>query len=295
MRQQKPVFNEAFHNFADTLLAKFQNNENPTLRLSREQLIGVARDFGFYPLNSVLTRSLREIMGEKGYKIQIGAQWVFISRKAVTNVDPEQWPALIENICKCLDKRWMESGEKHIRLTPAQFRNVATIWPDDNPQFNERCVEAMANIGYTLTFRVNYIDVRPKGTESKPGKKPRDLHKQEPARIRVMNGRQFLPIALKGRRVGWRQGFSHALLINAQLPMGQQAALTNSVLMVPDAVVDCNGAVLTNVALFNGDVLLVNEAALLQVKGGSLLDAQTGHQHALAIHAIPLQKDSSNA
>lgn len=294
MRHKKLVFNEAFHNFADTLLAKFQNTDNPKVRLMRQQLTTTASDFGFSPMTPVLLQSLRDIMNEKGYKIQIGAQAVFISRKIVTNVDREQWPALIQNICKVLDKRFMESGEKHIRLTPFQFRNIATIWPDDNPDFNRMCVEAMAENGYTLTFRVNYIDLRPKGTESKPGKKPSEHTVDQVPRIRVMNARQFLPIALAGRRVGWRQGYSHALLINAQHPMGGDSALTAAVVMVPDAVVDCNEAALTNFGLFNGDVVLVNEAGLRQIRGATLLDAGSGRHHKISVHAIPLQKDSSH-
>lgn len=295
MRKNKPVFNEAFHNFADTLLVKFQNNENPKTRLMRQQLNSTARDFGFAPLTPVLLQSLRDIMSEKGYKIQIGASAVFISRKPVTNVDPAQWPALIENICRVLDKRWMESGEKHIRLTPAQFRNIATIWPDDNPDFNVMCIDAMRAKGYILTFRVNYIDLRPVGTESKPGKKPAEKAVDETPRIRVMTARQFLPIAMAGRRVGWRQGFSHALIINAKHPMGGESALTSAVVMVPDAVVDCNNATLSHFGLFHGDVVLVNESGLKQIQGATILDAGTGRQHDIYVHAIALQKDSSHA
>lgn len=192
MQHPKPrvEFSEKFHQFASDLIARCSATENPKLRLPRRHVNALASDYGFLPLTNQNQRALRELMGERGYKIQIGADAVFISRLPVSNVGPEQWPALIENICEKLVSRFTESGESLLRLSPAKFRNLATIWPADNPDFNQHCVDEMAERGYSLIFRVNYVDLWITGTETKPAKRvpkaQRDVQAWQDERLRII-------------------------------------------------------------------------------------------------------------
>jgi hypothetical protein len=296
MQHPKPrvEFSEEFKAFAGQLIDQCNKSDNPKLRITRRALNVLASDHGFRILTTPNQRALRELMGERGYKIQIGAEAVFLSRIPVTNVSQDQWPALIDNICQKLIQMYGETGEETLRLSPAKFRNVATIWPADNPAFNQQCVEAMAARKYTLVFRVNYIDLCADYIKPVHGKKPAPAVVLEPL-VEVMNGRQLLPIALHPRREVWRRGFTHALLINAKHKGSWgDTALSHGLLHFRDAVVDKNGAVLTQLALNHGDVLLVNDLAYAEVKKCKISCIDSGSVYEPAIMAVPLHKDSVN-
>jgi hypothetical protein len=296
MQHPKPrvEFSKQFHKFADDLIGRVGGSDNPKVRIPRRTVNALAADYGFTPLTNPNQRALRELMGERGYKIQIGADACFISRLPVTNVEPDQWPAIIENICMRLKQLFVETNEKLLRLSPAKFRNVATIWPNDNPAFNQACVDEMQELGYTMVFRVNYIDVCKIGDESKPGKRKPNAKQAEPL-VEVANGRRLLEAALHPRRVGWRKGFSHALVINVK-SAGDWAstALSRALLHMPSAVLDINGESLHTIALNHGDVLLVNEAAYELVKGCRVKCIDSGSTYDPDILARPLHKESAN-
>lgn len=292
MQHPKPrvEFSKQFHKFADDLIGRCNRSENPKLRVPRRTVNALAADYGFTPLTNPNQRALRELMGERGYKIQIGADACFISRLPVTNVEPEQWPAIIENICMRLDQLYREANEKQLRLTPAKFRNVATIWPNDNPAFNQACVEEMQELGYTMVFRVNYIDVCKIGDEAKPGKRVVVRPPEEP-RFEVMNGRTLLPLAMAPRRVAWRRGFTHALMVNAMTPGNfGSCALSHAILHLRDAWQHGDG-VSSHIALNHGDVLLVNETAYELIKTCRVKCVDSGSVYDPDIIATPLHKE----
>lgn len=296
MQHPKPrvEFSKPFHMFADNLISRCTGSDNPKVKIPRRHVNVIAGDYGFNPLTSQSQRALRELMTERGYKIQIGADAVFISRLPVTNVGQDQWPVLTDNICRKLDQLYRENNEKLLRLTPAKFRNIATIWPNDNVAFNQGCVDEMRELGYTMVFRVNYIDVCKIGDEPKPGKRKPNVKQAEPL-VEVANGRRLLEAALHPRRVGWRAGFSHALVINVK-SHGDWAstALSRALLHMPSAVLDTNGESLHTIALNHGDVLLVNESAYELVKGCRVKCIDSGSTYSPDIIARALHKESVN-
>lgn len=296
MQHPKPrvEFSKPFHMFADNLISRCTGSDNPKVKIPRRHVNVIAGDYGFNPLTSQSQRALRELMTERGYKIQIGADAVFISRLPVTNVGQEQWPVLIDNICRKLDQLYRENNEKLLRLSPAKFRNIATIWPNDNVAFNQGCVDEMRELGYTVIFRVNYIDVCKVGDEPKAGKR---VVKREPELpcFEIMNGRQMLPFLLHPRRVVWRRGFSHALVINAR-SKGDWAstALSHALLYLPDAILDESHDYIHHIALNHGDVLLVNESAYKLIKTCRVKCIDSGSMYDPDITAHALHKESVN-
>lgn len=293
MQHPKPrvEFSKQFHKFADDLIGRVGGSDNPKVRIPRRTVNVLAADYGFTPLTNPNQRALRELMGERGYKIQIGADACFISRLPVTNVASDQWPAIIENICTRLVQLYRETNEKLLRLSPAKFRNVATIWPNDNPAFNQACVEEMQELGYTMVFRVNYIDVCKIGDEPRPGNRVVNRAPEKP-HFEVMNGRTMLQFLLHPRRVAWRKGFTHVLLVNAMTPGNfGSMALSYAILYLHDAW-KYGEDVPPSIALNHGDVLLVNEAAYELVKTCRIKCVESGSIFPPDIIATPLHKDS---
>lgn len=296
MQHPKPrvEFSKPFHMFADNLISRCAGSDNPKVRISRRQVNALAGDYGFLPLTNQNQRALRELMGERGYKIQIGADAVFLSRLPVTNVNQDQWPALIDNICRKLDQLYRENNEKQLRLTPAKFRNIATIWPNDNAEFNQACVDEMRELGYMLIFRVNNIDVCKVGDEPKPGRRVVVRPPEEP-RFQVMTARAMLPYLLHPRRVAWRRDFSHALVINAK-HKGDWAstALSHALLHLPNAILDDSHDYIHHIALNHGDVLLVNESGYALIKTCTVKCVDSGSVYEPDIMASALHKESVN-
>lgn len=301
MQRPKPrvEYSEKFQMFADNLITRCAETSSEKVRMTRRHVNALAAYYGFAPLTNPNQRALRELMGERGYKIQIGAAAVFLSRLPVTNVEPAMWPALIDNICQKLGALYHASdenttGKKLLRMTPAKFRNIATIWPADNLAFNQACIEEMFELGYTMIFRVNYIDVCAIGDESKPGKRKANVKQAQPL-ITLMNGRALLEAALHPRRLAWRAGFSHALMINAK-GKGSWAstALSRALLNLREPVHDSNGTTMTTLALNHGDVLLVNAAAYALIKSCTVRCLDSGSVYEPDILARALNGDSVN-
>lgn len=301
MQRPKPrvEYSEKFQMFADNLISRHTEVRSPKLRMPRRHVNALASDYGFAPLTNQNQRALRELMSERGYKIQIGADAVFLSRLPVTNVEQTMWPALIDNICQKLGALYHATdentaGKKLLRLTPAKFRNIATIWPADNPAFNQACVEEMFELGFTLIFRVNYIDVCAVGDEPKVGKRKPDVKQAKPL-IAVMNGRALLEAALHPRRMAWRAGFSHALVINAKVKGSwQSTALSRALLHMREPVHDSNDVAMTVLALNHGDVLLVNEAAYPLIKSCTVRCLDSGSLYEADLMPTVLHKESVN-
>jgi len=292
MRTNKPrvEFSEKFTNFAETVIAKFVAAENPKLRIMRQQLNAMATDFGIDIVKNTGKQALREFLTERGYKIHIGAAAVYVSKIPVTNVPEDQWPKLVENLATRLVQIYAEKGEPYLKIWPAQFRNIATVWPADHMAFNQMVIDRMLALGYTLSFHVNSVDMRPVGTKPRKGKRPVDEQRPGP-RIRLMTGRSFLPVALSGRRVSWRRGFTHALMLNAVTGENEQSALTTAMLLLPDdrRVLDCNNIDMHALAISCGDVLLANDEALENIKHGHIVDVTNGHRYPLAIQLVSLK------
>lgn len=280
-------FSDPFKEFGQELINRFIKTESNRLRMTRLTLNALAREHGVFPLENAGNVALRDLLGSQGYKIQIGVSAVHVTRIPVTNVPREQWPALIENICEKLEKLFAEKGEPILRLWPAAFRNIATVWPADHYEFNQMCSDQMHERGFTLTFHVNNIDLRRIGTEGRRGKRREGTGPEVP-KVEIMNGRSFLPIALAGRRVSWRRGFTHALMIGAQCESGAQIAMSRMMVFLPDAVTDNNGHTLTCLALSSGDVVLVNQSAYDQLKTCAVYGVDQKRNYKMSIQAVDL-------
>lgn len=266
-------YSQQILNITGSLIKTYEDAGKARLRLSRHALASTVdshmENVGLLKLTNTRT-NIRNALRERGYKIQIGSA-VFMSRLPVTNVDEAQWPALIDNICNRLVTLYEETDAQILRLTPAKFRDIATIWPADNARFNEQCSEAMRKHHFNLTFRMQFIDMRPVELEPEEGvaENPTPL-------VKVMNGRSMLGYLLSPRRTTWKRGYTHALTVNVKDSKGEVSALDKAILYFPDSIVDENGHTLTYCALNSGDVVLTNNAGLLQFQNADIVDINYG-------------------
>lgn len=290
MRNKPRVeFSEKFINFAESVINQFNTANNPKLAIRRHKLNVMAQDFGIDISVNAGKQGLRDFLRERGYKIHIGASAVHVSKIPVTNVPKDQWPSLVENLGRRLLALYVEKGEQVMRIWPAQFRNIATVWPADHVEFNQMVIDHMQKHGYTLTFHVNSVDMRPVGTEGKRGKKPAVVAPERPM-VEVMNGRSFLPIALAGRRVSWRRGYTQALMVNAKPRLAPGSiALNTAFVLLRSPVYDKNGAEHMALVVQNGDVVLVNDAAHDLIKDSQVRCAVVGTYHEPDILAVSLK------
>ncbi|AFH14893.1 hypothetical protein LU11_gp362 [Pseudomonas phage Lu11] len=267
-------YSQQLLNITSNLIKTYEAAGKSRLRMSRLALASTVDSHmdNVGLLKHTTTRTnLRNAMRERGYKIQIGSA-VFISRLPVTNVDESQWPALIDNICNRLVSIFEETDAPFLRLSPAKFRDIATIWPADNAKFNEQCSEAMRKHHFNLTFRMQYIDMRPAVEEPKQ----EDAVENPTPLAKVMNGRSMLGHLLSPRRTTWRRGFTYALTVNVKDSKGAVSTLDRAIIYFPDSVVDENGVTLTYFALNSGDVVLTNNAGLLQFQNADIVDSVYG-------------------
>jgi hypothetical protein len=207
-------------------------------------------------------RTLRELMKSKGYKITFGIGGVTVSQLPIINVDKDQWPALTRNICDRLVQLMKGADQNGLVLSPATFRNIATIWPNANDEFNTACSLIMLERGYQLRFTAKYVFVT---------KKP--LRPVVHPRVRMLRGRCMIDLLLNRRRSdAWRKGFTHAVTIDikARVYPEKGIPLNPSVFVgLPDAVLDENNAALTCLVVGMHDVLLVNGPALEQLQNST--------------------------
>lgn len=267
-------YSQQILNITGSLIQTYEAAGKARLRMSRLALTSAVdshmENVGLLKLPATRT-NIRNAMRERGYKIQIGSA-VFISRLPVTNVDESQWPALIDNICNRLVTIFEETDAPFLRLSPAKFREIATIWPADNARFNEQCSEAMRKHHFNLTFRMQFIDLRPVVEEPKA---EGEVENPTPL-VKVMNGRSMLGYLVSPRRTTWRRGFTYALTVNVKDSKGAVSALDRAIVYFPDAIVDENGCALSFCALNSGDVVLTNNAGLLQFQNADIVDSVYG-------------------
>lgn len=213
-------------------------------------------------LDHAFKRSMRELMKSRGYKITFGIAGVTVSQIPIIDVDKTQWPALIENICVRLIDTLKMCNPNGLTLSPATFRNIATVWPNSNDEFNNECSAAMLKRGYHLRFTAKCVFVT---------KKP--LRPVIQPRVRLLRGRCMIGLLLASRRTDkWKEGFTHAVTIDikARVYPDKGLPLNPSVFVgLPDAVIDCNGAALTCLVVGMHDVVLVNAQALEQLQNST--------------------------
>lgn len=215
-----------------------------------------------YAHDHAFKRTMRELLKSKGYKITFGIGGVTVSQLPIINVDKEQWPALIRNICDRLVQMMKAADPNGLVLSPATFRNIATIWPHANDEFNTACSTMMIERGYHLRFTQKFVFVT---------KKP--LRPVVHPRVRILRGRCMIDLLLNKRRSeGWKKGFSHAVTIDikARVYPDKGIPLNPSVFVgLPDAVLDENNAALTCLVVGMHDVVLVNDQALEQLQNST--------------------------
>jgi hypothetical protein len=238
-----------------------------------------------YEHDHAFKRTMRELMKSKGYKITFGIGGVTVSQIPIIDVDKTQWPALTRNICDRLVDLMKSAAPNGLVLSPATFRNIATIWPNTNDEFNTACSLVMLERGYHLRFTAKFVFVT---------KKP--LHPVVQPRVRLLRGRCMIDLLLNHRRSeSWKKGFTHAVTIDikARVYPDKGIPLSPSVFVgLPDAVIDCNGAALTCLVVGMHDVVLVNAQALEQLQNSTfgLCDSEvmnaTIESHFLNIMAL---------
>lgn len=156
--------------FVDELLSLFENGKDTRYVMSAHMFTVLARqhcDANKTQLanckGTAFNRSIRELMTTRGYNITIGANAV-ITKLKVVSVDREQWPQLVQNICERIIECMGVATD--VSMTPAQFRNIATVWPDQEPAFNNACVVEMRNKGFDMKFTKKRIYVKLLDTEA---------------------------------------------------------------------------------------------------------------------------------
>lgn len=253
-------FSPAYKQFASDLINTFNQKGRATYFMPVMAFTKAATNYIPGYVYAHQTKSaMRELMKSRGFKISFGIG-VTLTQIPVVNVDKAQWPALIGNICDRLVQLMKSAEPNGVALSPATFRNIATIWPDTNDEFNRDCSSTMLERGYHLRFTAKHVFVTKKS--------PRPV---EQPRVKILRGRCMLNLLLSSTdRRTWKRGFTHAVTIDVKARIWPDAAkgfpTSPSVFVgLPDAVLDCNDAALTCLIVGMHDVLLVNASALEQL------------------------------